>query len=198
MTTEVVISGTPVKNVHQELIEGCKSGDQKAQFQIYRLYYKPMYNSSFRIVNDKSVAEDIMQESFLSAFEKIDTYSGCVSFSTWLKRIVINRSLDALKKKSKICFEDIDAYPETLIEGTDDMFPDDEYSVTMETIREAIKRLPDKSRIILSLFLIEGYDHDEISEILSISGSISRSQFSSAKQRLIKELSEKKVSFNFA
>src|SRR5512136_3357798 len=95
------------KNLHQDLLDGCKSGDQKAQFQIYKLYYKAMYNTSLRIVNDMMEAEDIMQESFLSAFEKIDTYSGTVSFGAWLKRIVINRSLDALGKK-KAVFEDID------------------------------------------------------------------------------------------
>ena len=97
MTTEVGYSSKAFKNIHQELIDGCKSGDHKAQFQIYRLYYKEMYNTSLRIVNNESEAEDIMQESFLSAFEKIDTYSECVSFDSWLKIIIINRSLDALK-----------------------------------------------------------------------------------------------------
>ena len=59
------------KNLHQDLLDGCKIGDQKAQFQIYKLYYKAMYNTSLRIVNDTMEAEDIMQESFLSAFEKV-------------------------------------------------------------------------------------------------------------------------------
>src|SRR5674476_1095026 len=69
------------KNLHQDLLDGCKTGDQKAQFQIYKLYYKAMYNTSLRIVNDTMEAEDIMQESFLAAFEKIDTYSGIVTVS---------------------------------------------------------------------------------------------------------------------
>ena len=67
-------------NIHQNLIEDCKRMDQKAQFQIYKLYYKAMYNTSLRIVNDPMEAEDIMQESFLVAFEQIGTYSGNVSF----------------------------------------------------------------------------------------------------------------------
>jgi len=75
-------------NLHQELINGCRRGDQKAQFQIYKLYYKAMYNTSLRIVNNTMEAEDIMQEAFLSAFEKIGSYSGTASFGAWLKKIV--------------------------------------------------------------------------------------------------------------
>jgi len=97
------------RNLHQDLLDGCKAGDQRAQFQIYKLYYKAMYNTSLRIVNDSMEAEDIMQESFLSAFEKIDTYSGTVSFGAWLKKIVINRSLDSLSRRKGI-FEDIDQH----------------------------------------------------------------------------------------
>jgi DNA-directed RNA polymerase specialized sigma24 family protein len=76
----------------QELIDGCRKGDQKAQFMIYKLYYKAMYNTSLRIVDDPSEAEDIMQESFLSAFEEIGTYSDTVSFFDWLKKKVENHS----------------------------------------------------------------------------------------------------------
>ena len=85
-------------NIHQNLIEDCKRMDQKAQFQIYKLYYKAMYNISLRIVNNPMEAEDIMQESFLVAFEQINTYSGNVSFSAWLKSIVQNRSIDIWRK----------------------------------------------------------------------------------------------------
>src|SRR5512133_2775785 len=109
MKTQMADSGVQFSNLHQDLIDGCKAGDQKAQFQIYKLYYKAMYNTSLRIVNDTMEAEDIMQESFLSAFEKIETYSGTVSFGAWLKKIVINRSLDALNKR-KAVFEDIDSH----------------------------------------------------------------------------------------
>ncbi|MBP5474084.1 MAG: RNA polymerase sigma factor, partial [Bacteroidales bacterium] len=82
------------KNIYQDLIEGCKRGDQKSQFQIYKLYYKAMYNTCFRIIGDPADAEDIMQDSFLAAFEKINTYSETVAFGAWLKKIVVNRSLD--------------------------------------------------------------------------------------------------------
>jgi RNA polymerase sigma-70 factor (ECF subfamily) len=178
------------KNIHQDLIDGCKTGDQKAQFQIYKLYYKAMFNTSLRIVNDTMEAEDIMQESFLSAFEKIETYSGTVSFGAWLKKIVINRSLETLNRRKAI-FEDIDTHVGIRDESGDDRAQKEEVDVRVEEVKEAIERLPDGYRIILSLYLLEGYDHDEIAEILSINSSTSRSQLSRAKQKLISELKGK-------
>ncbi len=175
------------KNLHQDLLDECKVGDQKAQFQIYKLYYKAMYNTSLRIVNDSMEAEDIMQESFLAAFEKIDTYSGSVSFGAWLKKIVVNRSLDALNKR-KAVFEDIDSHTGIRDDSSDETARYEEMDIRVEEVKEAIERLPDGYRIILSLYLLEGYDHDEISEILSINSSTSRSQLSRAKQKLISEL----------
>ncbi len=176
------------RNIHQDLIDGCKNGDQKAQFQIYKLYYKAMFNTSLRIVSDIMEAEDIMQEAFLSAFEKINTYSGKVSFGAWLKKIVINRSLDSVSRQKAI-FEDIDIHYELqeTVDGDSDnnsMYPEEK----MNEVKSAINKLPDGYRIILSLYLIEGYDHDEISEILNISSSTSRSQLSRAKQKLLNEL----------
>ena len=85
-------------NVHQQLIDLCKRGDSKAQFEIYKLYHKAMYNTCLRIVEDATEAEDIMQEAFFKAFDKINTYRNEVSFGAWLKRIVVNASLDYLKK----------------------------------------------------------------------------------------------------
>src|SRR6056297_1042691 len=116
---------TLYQNIHQDIIDRCKKGEQKAQFQLYKLYYKAMFNTSFRIVNDRMEAEDIMQEAFLKAFDKINTYSGRVSFGAWLKRIVINHSLDELKKK-KIeldSLEDSDYDPK---EETDEEEDDEE------------------------------------------------------------------------
>ena len=178
------------KNLHQDLLDGCKDGDQKAQFQIYKLYYKAMYNTSLRIVNDTMEAEDIMQESFLSAFEKIDTYSETVSFGAWLKKIVVNRSLDALNKRKAI-FEDIEYHVGIRDDSDDYSARNEEVDVRADEVKKAIERLPDGYRIILSLYLLEGYDHDEISDILAITSSTSRSQLSRAKQKLISVLQEK-------
>ena len=178
------------KNLHQDLLDRCKDGDRKAQFQIYKLYYKAMYNTSLRIVNNSMEAEDIMQESFLAAFEKIDMYSGTVSFGAWLKRIVINRSLDALSRR-KVIFEDIESHTGISDDYTTyDAERNEEINSKIVKLKEAIEKLPDGYRIILSLYLLEGYDHDEIAEILKISSSTSRSQLSRARQKLISALKD--------
>ncbi|MFV0266576.1 MAG: RNA polymerase sigma factor [Draconibacterium sp.] len=178
---------TLYKNIHQELIDRCRAGDQKAQFSLYKLYYKAMFSVSLRMVNDVMEAEDVMQESFLSAFRKMDTYKGEVSFGAWLKKIVVNRSLDYLKK-NKVKFEEVN---ERTTEIADYQMPSHE--VDVKVLHEAIHRLPDGYRVVLSLFLIEGYDHEEISEILGISNSSSRTQLLRAKNKLRELLKGKEV-----
>lgn len=178
---------TLYKNIHQELIDRCRVGDQKAQFSLYKLYYKAMFSVSLRMVNDAMEAEDVMQEAFLSAFRKMDTYKGEVSFGAWLKKIVVNRSLDYLKK-NKVKFEEVN-------ERTTEI-PDYQMStheVDVKVLQEAIQQLPDGYRVVLSLFLIEGYDHEEISEILGISNSSSRTQLLRAKNKLRELLKGKEV-----
>ncbi len=176
------------KNIHQDVIDRCRKGEQKAQFQIYKLYYKAMYNTSYRIVNDRMEAEDIMQEAFLKAFDKIDTYSGKVSFGAWLKRIVVNHSLDELKKKKL----ELDSLEDNVYdleeEETDEEEDEEEIRDKVEEIREAINELPDGYRIVLSLYLLEGYDHEEIADIMSTSSSTSRSQYTRAKKKLKEQL----------
>lgn len=169
------------------MIEECRQGSQKAQFQIYKLYYKAMYNVSLRIVNDGFETEDVMQEAFLNAFKKIGTYRGEVSFGAWLKKIVVNRSLDVLKKR-KIKFEEVN---ERTMEMADmEGLP---LEVDVKEIKKAIQSLPDGYRIVLSLYLIEGYDHEEISQILGISNSASRTQYSRAKSKLKELLKGKEI-----
>lgn len=179
------------RNIHQDLIDGCIAGDQKAQFQVYKLYYKAMFNTSLRIVNDTMEAEDVMQEAFLSAFEKINSYSGAVSFGAWLKRIVVNRSLDALAKR-KAVFEDIENHTGLRDDSPEDSNYREELEAKVEEVKAAIEELPEGYRVILSLYLIEGYDHDEIAEMLRISSSTSRSQLSRAKQKLLNEIKNRK------
>jgi DNA-directed RNA polymerase specialized sigma24 family protein len=108
MKTEVISSEAPVRNLYQDLIDKCNEGDQRAQFQIYRLYNKAMYNISLRIINNPHEAEEIMKESLLSAFENISTYTGNISFDTWLKNIVINRSLEVIRKERTTILENVD------------------------------------------------------------------------------------------
>lgn len=172
-------------DIHSKLIEACKKGEQKAQFEIYKHYAKSMYNVAYRILNNNTEAEDIIQESFLKAFQKLNSFSGDVSFGAWLKRIVINTSLDELRKK-KLVFEDIDNIKHPDFENDDE--DDKAQAYEVKKVRNTIMRLPDGYRIVLSLYLLEGYDHDEISEIMGITASTSRSQLARAKKKLIQEL----------
>jgi len=155
-----------------------------------------MYNTSLRIVNDTAEAEDIMQESFLDAFRRLDSYTGEGSFGSWLKRIVINNSLDAIRKnKESVSIEgDSLDFPEIIEENREE-----ELQYRVSEVKEAIAKLPEDYRVVLSLFLLEGYDHEEISEILQISNNTSRTRFVRAKQKLLNILKEKKYlnSFNY-
>ena len=174
---------------HQLLIEACKRGDQKAQFEIYQLYYVAMYNTSLRIVGDPDDAEDVMQESFLKAFNKLKTYRGEVSFGAWLKRIVINKALDFLRlKKEQFSLDEVGE----IVEEPDDLPETMEVAYRAETIKRAIQSLPEGYRIVLSLILLEGYDHEEVSGILNISNATSRTQYHRAKKKLLELLKNTK------
>ena len=191
MKTDVLNQKVSSLNLHQDLIDGCRKGDQKAQFQIYKLYYKAMYNISLRIVNDTMEAEDIMQESFLAAFEEIGKYSGTVSFGAWLKSIVRNRSINSLRKNSKMIFENIEDIGENETVLAEVQNHNVEPDLTMIRVIDIIRHLPAKARNIFSLYFLEGYDYEEISEILSISSSTSRSQLSRARLRFVSEFKRK-------
>ena len=180
------------RNIHQDVIDKCKRGNTRAQFELYKLYYKSMYNTSFRIVNNTLEAEDIMQESFLAAFEKLSSYKGEVSFGAWLKKIVINRSLDSLKKKSNLNgFNSLDDKTFQIAEEVVEPI-ETEQKWKVEQIRNAMMLLPDNYRIVTSLYLLEGYDHDEISQILNVTSSTSRSQLTRAKKKLYELLNSVK------
>ena len=181
---------TKYKNIHQDIIDKCLLNDQKAQMQLYNLYYKSMFNTSLRILNNFEEAEDSMQEAFLTAFTKLNTYKGEVSFGVWLRKIIVNRAIDVLKRK-KIIFESID---EKQLNIPNQNIDDEWKSVQarLENVKSAIMKLKDQYRIILSLYFLEGYDHEEISEILGIEVSTSRSQLTRAKEKLITFISTQK------
>ncbi len=149
-----------------------------------------MYSVSLRIVNDEMEAEDVMQEAFLKAFDKINTYKGEVSFGAWLKRIVVNRSLDYLKKR-KVQFEEVNERTTQIAD-----YAIETKEVDVQILKKAIQNLSDGYRVVLSLYLIEGYDHEEISQILGISNSASRTQLLRAKNKL-KELLRGKEIFSY-
>lgn len=164
-----------------ELLTRCKEADKNAQMQIYKAYYKAMYNTSFRILRDEFEAEDLMQEAFLTVFAKLDTFKGDVTFGSWFKRIVINKSLTQLKRNNR--------YREVKMEVLSNHYPDREDSINYAELKgtnvlEKLNSLKENYRVILTLNLIEGYDYEEISQILNYSNENVRTTISRAKKKL--------------
>jgi len=175
-------------NNQAELLARCREGDRKAQFEVYQLYAKAMLNTSLRIIQQQAEAEDVLQEAFIAAFSTMDKWEGRSTFGAWLKRIVVNKSIDALQKR-KVRLVSMD---EADMNGHDSDH-DDDYSPkwNIEEIMAAVESLPNGYRIVFSLYLLEGYDHAEIAQILGISESGSKTQFHRAKRKIRKILTEK-------
>jgi RNA polymerase sigma factor (sigma-70 family) len=175
-----------VVNLHEELISRCRAGDRDAHYKLYRQYSKAMYNVGFRITGNADDADDVLQEAFISAFRNLDSYRGDASFGAWLKRIVVNKAINAVQKRKHESLPDDEQWdvPEPVESG--------EYreELTVDRVKRAIAQLPDGYRTVLSLYLIEGYDHQEIAEIMSISESTSKSQLNRAKGKLREYLKE--------
>lgn len=170
----------------EQLITACKQDNQRAQLEVYNRYYKAMYNASYRIVKDSFKAEDIMQESFLAAFTKLDSLKEPKTFGSWLKRIVINNSiLDYNKTPNNVPLNDVLYKVEEADEGVS---LDDLTSVKAKQILESMNALKDNYRIGLSLHFIEGYDYEEICEIMNISYANCRTMISRAKESLRRKL----------
>jgi len=172
-----------------EVIELCRDGNQTAQMEIYNRYYKAMYNTSLRIVKEPTEAEDIMQESFLKAFTKLDSYKAEASFGSWLKRIVINNSLTAYQKGKRIDQQPLeDHLYKVADDDTEGIATVDLTTTKAQEVVTAMQGLKDNYRQSLSLYLIEGYDYEEISEIMNVSYANCRTMISRAKDSLRKKL----------
>ncbi|MCH2194294.1 RNA polymerase sigma factor [Kordia sp.] len=172
----------------EQLITLCKEGNQSAQMEIYNRYYKAMYNTAFRILKNSAEAEDAMQEAFLNAFMKLDTFSEQVSFGAWLKKIVVNKSIYLYKKQQQKEEVPIDTLLHK-VEDNDGVASDEEFtSLQAQKVLQTLKTLKDNYRISLTLHLIEGYDYEEISSILNISYANCRTTISRAKESLRRKL----------
>jgi RNA polymerase sigma factor (sigma-70 family) len=172
------------------LISQCKSGGNKAFKELYLRFAKTMLNICMRIVNNESEAEDILQESFLKAFQNISQFENEASFGSWLKRVVINHSIDTIRKKKNITFVSLDhtlEHPENDESGE----TGEEVFYEIGSVRDCIQELPDGYRIVITLYLFEEYSHKEIAALLNISEGTSKSQYNRAKKKLVKLIKEK-------
>jgi len=160
----------------------CKRGSKKACFELYRLYSKAMLNIAFRIVGSVDEAEDVLQEAFLDAFNRIKDFRQETTFGLWLKQIVVHRSINLLRKRKLELVELDEEHTDGIAE--EDVEDDEEIQYKVAQVKDAMKELPEGYRLVISLYLLEGYDHEEIGEILGISENTSRTQFLRAKRKL--------------
>lgn len=174
-----------------DIIEQCKQNNRKAQLQLYNQYCDGMYIVAKRFLKDATDAEDVVQEAFIKAFTKLHQYKAEVTFGAWLKRIVVNKCIDFLKSKKQELVE-LDEVHLKVVDATNDDKWLVEDAITLNDVKEAINKLPDKYQYVVLLYLIEGYDHQEISEILNISEVASRTHLSRGKVKLQELLTLKK------
>ena len=173
----------PIVFTHKALIEKSKLGDRKTQYKLYSLYVDAMFNVSIRIVKVKEDAEDVVQDSFIDAFKHLETFKYQSTFGSWLKKIVVNKSINYLKIK-RIPLVNLDDQDYWITEA-EDLENIKENELDINKIKTAINTLPSGYQTIINLYLIEGYSHNEIGEILEISVSTSKSQYHRAKKKLV-------------
>lgn len=170
--------------LEKEIVYKCRKGERRAQLNLYTTFSRRVYNSCYRILGNSTDAEDAMQESFLKVFTSLDNYDDLTPLVAWITRIAINTSIDKLRKKNLEIVEFNENIGFDIINDDENESPEDILG-QVEQIKIAIDKLPESSKLIVTLYLIEGYDHDEIAEILKIKPGTSRIQYMRAKQKLI-------------
>jgi RNA polymerase sigma factor (sigma-70 family) len=170
--------------IHSPLIEGCRKGNVRSQYRLYNQYSKAMYNVACRIVNNRTDAEDMLQEAFADCFANIASFRYESTFGAWLKSIVVNKCINHLRKRrTDLVFDE-------QLPNVADESDDNDPVYDHRQIFSAIEKLPDGYRVVLTLYLLEGYDHEEIATILGITESTSKSQYMRAKEKLRKILKD--------
>jgi len=175
------------EHIHKNIIEACKKGNERSKYELYQLYSKAMFNVCYRMMNNREEAEDMLQDSFTQAFMKLDSYRYESNFGAWLKRIVVNTCLNAINKRKVELMYCENIYDKDIQEEHED---DEQIQLSVKNISNAMEKLPEGSRMIFSLYLFEGYDHGEISQIMNITESTSKSQFMRAKRRVLEIIKE--------
>lgn len=177
---------TKTVNLNNKIVEDCKLNKAKAQLQLYENYCDAMFSIAKRYVKDSCIAEDVMQDAFIKVFKNMNSFKGEVSVGAWIKKIVINQCIDYLKKK-KIELVSIDEREMHLAEENDWTINSE---VDIKIITKTINNLPEKYKVVLNLYLIEGFDHQEIAQVLNITEVNSRSQLMRGKNKLKSELKQ--------
>ncbi|MFY0604072.1 MAG: RNA polymerase sigma factor [Flavobacteriaceae bacterium] len=177
----------------KELIQKCKENNYKAQLEVYKKYKNMLFSSCVRILKSRENAEDIVQDSFIKGFQKIDQIKDGVCLGAWLRRIAVNASLDMIRKQKRTIWTEESNIIETSYE---EVAIEEDSGVKIELVKECIQELKEKYRIILVLYLIEDYNHREIGEQLNIKESTVRNQYKRGKSQLL-ELIQNKTKHEF-
>lgn len=180
-------------DIHKPIIAKAAKGNAKAQKQLYDLYAKAMFNICYRMMNNIHDAEDMLQEIFCEAFNRLNSFRFESTFGAWIKRITINKCINELKRKKVALELKEEITPDTM---SDDYEDTENTSLSVNHIKHAMALLPDGYRIIFSLYMLEGYDHQEISEIMGITVSTSKSQLARAKKKLVEVLKAGSMQYN--
>lgn len=178
---------TGQKSIHSYLILKSQEGDRRAQNELFKLYANAMYNICRRMMGDEDDAKDVLQDAFIHVFSKISGLRDVDMFPAWIKRIVVNHCINALKKK-KIITNDIEESGDLPDENDEKDY--DKINYEARRILSAADRISEGCKTVLNLYLFEGYDHKEIAQILNISESASKAQYSKARAKVRKILAE--------
>lgn len=170
----------------QQLIENCKSNDTKAQGELYKLFSSKLFSICLKYSKNYAQAEDNLQDAFLTIFEKIEQFKNKGSFEGWLKRITINTALQRYRKEkvfeivnnNEIADEDIEIYGE---------------DISLDFLLKMVQQLPDRYRLVFNLYVLDGYSHKNIAEMLNISIGTSKSNLARARQSLKKSIEDYKT-----
>ena len=173
-----------------DLLEGCRRGDRRLQHELYNRYAPKMYGVCLRYASNAEEAEDILQEGFIKIFNKIDSYRGEGSFEGWIRRIFVNTAIEHYRKK--IYLQPITETEENTVEGKYLSVLD---NLAEKDIIQLVQQLSPGYRTVFNMYVVEGYSHKQIAEMLGISEGTSKSQLSRAKlilQDLVKTFIERR------
>ena len=169
------------------LVQQCLNGEASAYRALYDRYSKAMYNTALRILNRTDDAEDILQEAFTDAFQQLRSFEGRSTFGAWLRQIVVYKSIAHLKKQ-KLHVNGLETDAENIADES--LVEEDEVWYTVDSIKQAMQKLPDGYRTVLTLHLIEGFEQEEVAEMMKVAHSTVRTQYMRAKQKLLQVLKQ--------
>lgn len=173
---------------HEELIEQCKRGESAGYTGLYNLYAKEVYNTIYRLVGHTAEAEDLLQESFVAAFQAIAGFEHTGGFRAWIKRIAINKSISQLRKR-KVRLIELET--DGIVVEEEQAVDEKAFVYQVEEVRKAVEQLPDSYRTIFQLYVIENIPQVEIAQMLGIANNNVRTQYHRAKQKVLTTLKER-------